>query len=190
MKGDGLAAAGKGGPSLPLEAPRLNRIEVSAGLSPTEDGERLAEALSVLFPGLRWDLSADAVTGRGTDGTGFRSAVKRAVIADAVAAHMGAPGPGSCDMTAGDGGTGDDEGPWRAVLRLNRQAVMMGRLHTGDCGTALGDVEVRLEFRTRPDRTGLVRWFLDAPDTATPPAAGDADDDGREQQNRSPERGD
>ncbi len=143
-------------------------------MRPTEDGGRIGAALRDLFPGLRWTGTADGVTGRGTDGAGFRSAVKHAAIADAVAAHMGSPGPEPCGEPGGEGPEGD-EGPWAAVLRLNKQAVMMGRLHLGECGPALGDVEVRLEFRSRPDRAGLVRWFLDAPDVAPPQSEGGVD---------------
>jgi len=174
MTGDDRETTDRAGPVDALLAPRLVSIQVSTDVRPTEDGGRVGAALRDLFPGLRWTSTADGVTGRGTDDAGFRSAVKRAAIADAVAAHMGRPGPEPCDEPGGEGPAGD-EGPWAAVLHLNKQAVMMGRLHLGGCGPALGDVEVRLEFRSRPDRAGLVSWFLDAPDVAPPQAEGGAD---------------
>jgi len=111
--------------------------------------------------------------GTAVDAGGFRAGVLQARIADAVAAHMlerggwgGGPrrngGPGGAKDGPGAREGAVEDGPWSTRFFINKQAMVMGKLHLGDGGAAMGDVEVRMEFESRPSREALLRWFLGA----------------------------
>jgi predicted RNA binding protein with dsRBD fold (UPF0201 family) len=155
---------------------------------PTEDRGRISEALKAAFPDMveevdggspdgvvgspdgmedAEDTDAVNISGGGKDITAFRELIRRSRIADAAGAHIlsggempahnisGGEPPAEDDIGGGD----EPSGPWTTTFFINKQALMMGKVHTGDGTGAMGDVRVTLVFERLPTHGALVDWL-------------------------------
>lgn len=128
------------------------RIHVRAPLRPTEDPDKVARAITLLFPGAEVAVGSDEVTAVAPSLDRIRELVRSQRIPDSARGVM----LGGLEM---DG--------MSAVFLLGKQAAAAGRAHFGPLRSPLGDLEVRLfgdkEFEVER------AIYRTAPDTTVPP---------------------
>ena len=105
------------------------RIHLRAPIRPTEDAEKVAQAIVKLFPTAKPEIAATQVTAVATDLARLRELVRSTRIPDTARGQMRAG-------LANDG--------LSARFLLGKQAAAVGRAHFGPVRSPLGDIEVTL----------------------------------------------
>jgi len=128
------------------------RIHVRAPLRPTEDPEKVAQAIQKMFPGAKPELSEREVTAVAPDLERLRELIRSLRIPDTA---RGA-------MLAGLSLDGRS-----ARFLLGKQAAAAGRAHFGPLRSPLGDLEVTLYGDEEHEVERAI--YRVAPDTTVPP---------------------
>lgn len=105
----------------------MQRVRASAPVRPTEDPEKVTQAVRNLFPDARIEVRPDAVLGETESLDRLREMIRNQKIRDAARSQL----------LHGRRGT-------RTAFTLNKQAAFMGRVNFA-ASSPLGDIEVEIE---------------------------------------------